>query len=1411
MFSILYVDDEPGLLEIGKLFLEQSGQFTVETVTSATEAFDILRTKRYDAIISDYQMPLMDGIEFLKKVRASDKTVPFIIFTGRGREEIVIQAFNEGADFYLQKGGEPLSQFAELGHKITKAILQRRAEASIRDHERREADIINFLPDATFAIDTRGIIIAWNRAMEKMTGVSADRVLGKGNFEYALPFYHERRPLLINLVLDDDPAIVEKYPFVKREGKTLFSEITIPHFNEGRGAALWFTASPLYDKDGAVVGAIESIREISDWKRAEQALNESERRFRELADMLPLAIYEADENANLTYANRMAFELFGYTPEILRAGMNVMAMVAPEDRDRARVRLGRMISDGKVRQDNIEYRALRRDGSTFPVSIYSSPVLRDGKPAGVRGIIIDITERRAATDNLHASEEKYRTVFETTGTATVLIENDGTISLTNSEFARLSGYGKGEIENRKKWTEFVVEEDLERMLAQHRLRRTDREHALTHYEFRFRTRSGEMRDIFLTIDVIPGTTKSVASLLDITERKNAERSLVAADQEYKNLLDQIQDVYYRSDTGGRLVKVSRSWATLLGYDDIGECIGRRIAEDFYYTPEERKTFLDEVYRNGKVTNYEVMLKKKDGTPVLVATSSHLYRDAAGNIAGVEGTFRDITGLKKQENILRTQLDLGMRLQELRDRDEILDACLDAAIRISEMDAGGIYLVDEATGSVDLVLSRNLGKDFVVSVSRYTPGSANARIVLSGKPRYTTYASDGVHHSGVQAREGLRALAVIPVFSRGRVVGCLNTASHSRDDIPHESRIALEMIATQIGAAIGRAKADEALIASEQRYRNIVEDQTEFICRFRPDGTHVFVNDAYCRYFGLSREEIIGHRIRPEIPPEDRQAVRQFFISLTPGHPVDTIVHRIVMPDGRTRWQRWSDRAIFDDTGKLVEYQSVGRDITETKEAEVALLESEARYRSLSEASQDLIFVIDRNDRIVYVNGSAANMFGRPVDEILGRERKALFPPDVSAGQQNAIARVLATGEGFRSTGKLSFGGKERWFDHSLMPIRDAAGLIVQVVGISRDITEQKNIEDALRQKSDDLDSRNRLISTLLDTVPIGIFMVEAPTGRPIIANREATRLLGRGILPDATEQNLAEVYEAYREGTSHRYPTEKMPIVRGMYGESLHIDDMVVVRPDGSHVQLEIFGTPLTDTRGRVTASLVSFLDITDRKRAEQVIREANRKINLLTSITRHDVANQITVLRGYAKIAMMKKPSPEIADILQKIDAAISTIAHQIAFTKAYQELGVKAPGWQSIRDIIARQKSDGISLLCTCDAEIYADPMLERVFFNLIDNAARHGGNLTAITISCQAGSDTLTIVVSDNGVGVPADLKERIFDKGFGKHTGYGLFLAREILAITGITIRESGTPGRGAVFEIIVPKGTYRLKA
>jgi len=1512
MISVLYVDDEPGLLEIGQLYLERKGEFRVETAISAKDALEIIQRGKYDAIISDYQMPGMNGIDFLRQVRSSGNSIPFIIFTGRGREEVVIQALNEGADFYLQKGGELGSQFAELAHKVRQAVQQRQAEASIRDHERREADILNFLPDATFAIDTKGIVIAWNRAIEKMTGVRADVIVGKGNYEYAIPFYQERRPILIDLVLSEDPVTAAKYPDIKKEGKKLISEITIPHFNDGQGAALWFTASPLYNTSGEVVGAIESIREITERKKVEEALNESERRFRELAELLPQVIYEADASGKVTYANRIAFEAFGYSDTDLAKGLNAMEMIAPEDRQRAALAFRQMLEKGSREQGTREYRALRIDGSTFPVSIYSSPVLREGKIVGIRGIIIDITDRIQAEERVRESEQNYRVLFENATEGILIAQGDRMVHV-NSALINLLERPVDVVTSRP-FTDFIHPDDRDMVMSRH-LQRMSGGIPPTGYMFRIIKEDGEEKWVWInsTRFTWSGKPASLSFLTDMTEQKKAEQSLVSANEEYTNLLNQIQDVYYRADAEGRLIRASRSWATLLGYDDLSECIGRNIADDFYVNPADRKQLLEKIYRDGKVTNYQVLLKRKDGTPVPVEASNHLYYDAAGNILGIEGIFRDITERKMQESILHTQLDLGLALQKAQGMQESMKACLDAAIEISGMDSGGIYFLDEENGSLDLIFSRNLGDAFIESVSHHPPGSACTNIVMAGTPLYIPCSELECLHSPAQQQEGLQSLAIIPITSGGRSIACMNLGSHTRREVPETARVALETIATQIEAAIERIRAQGALAESEQRYRNIVEDQTEFISRSLPDGTHLFVNDAYCRYFGFTREEMLGHRFKPVIPPEDLERLKRFFKSLTPEHPVDTIRHRIIMPDGTIRWQHWSDRAIFDAEGTLIEYQSVGRDITDVKEAEQALYEKESLYRSLSEVSPDIIFMIDRDDRVVYVNNAAAAMLGRSVQEVVGSERSSLFPVNLSMQQRAAIEQVFKTGTLFRSTGQINMGGTPRWFDHSLIPVRDESGNIIRVLGISHDITKQKNAVDALRMRTEELDTQNRVVNTLLDTVPIGIFMVDALTGKPIIANREAITLLGRGILPDSTEGTIAEMYEVYKAGTSTRYPADELPIIRGMKGETSHVDDMVVVRPDGTQVDLEVFGTPVKDEQGNVIASLVSFVDITERKvaedtiaklahfpeesphpvfrftldgtqtyanspgkdwlasvqegtalqaldvirsliaetldnggrlctemkggagriyhitairpdnehyinmyisditeckNAEQTIKETNAKINLLTSITRHDVANQVTLLQGYTQIALEKEADPVIADLLAKIDRAGAMIAKIVDFTRTYQEIGLHNPDWFSLGAMIEKIQPESIPITNTCsNTEIYADPMLGKVFFNLFDNSIRHGEHVTAISIRCEQDSDHLSVIYEDNGIGIPVDEKEKIFTRGFGNNTGLGLFLSREILGITKISINETGVYGKGARFEMHVPVGAY----
>jgi PAS domain-containing protein len=285
MFFVLYVDDEAALVDVTKIFLERSGTMSVDVAVSASDAIPMLDRRHYDAIIADYQMPDMDGIAFLKYVRSRHGDLPFILFTGKGREEVVIEALNNGASFYLQKGGEPRSQFAELEHKVRLAIEGRRNADELHESRQRMADIINFLPDATFAIDLAGTVIAWNKAMEEITGIQKKDILGTGDYSYAIPIYGVKRPLLINLVLNEDREVERCYPYITRQDNKLISELFAPCIYGGKGAYIWFIASRLYDTKGRVIGAIESIRDITDRKKMETALEESEQRYRNVVEV----------------------------------------------------------------------------------------------------------------------------------------------------------------------------------------------------------------------------------------------------------------------------------------------------------------------------------------------------------------------------------------------------------------------------------------------------------------------------------------------------------------------------------------------------------------------------------------------------------------------------------------------------------------------------------------------------------------------------------------------------------------------------------------------------------------------------------------------------------------------------------------------------------------------------------------------------------------------------------------------------------------------------------------------------------------------------------------------------------------------------------------------------------------------
>ena len=272
MLSVLYVDDDPSLLNLGKIFLEMSGKLRIDTAASVGEALDKVQRRKYDGIISDYEMPGINGLEFLRDVRCHYRDLPFILFTGKGREEIAIEALNSGADFYLQKGGEQKPQFVELEHKLLTAIDRNRMRDDLKESRQQLSDLIDFLPDATFAINRENKVISWNRMMEKMTGVPPDAILGTGKYLDALSVINEEPVPLVDIVLNNDKTCEDAHPNLVWNGDKLTSELYSPKVYEGKGAFLWRIASPLYDSGGTVIGAIETIRDVTGRKEAEEKL-----------------------------------------------------------------------------------------------------------------------------------------------------------------------------------------------------------------------------------------------------------------------------------------------------------------------------------------------------------------------------------------------------------------------------------------------------------------------------------------------------------------------------------------------------------------------------------------------------------------------------------------------------------------------------------------------------------------------------------------------------------------------------------------------------------------------------------------------------------------------------------------------------------------------------------------------------------------------------------------------------------------------------------------------------------------------------------------------------------------------------------------------------------------------------------
>jgi DNA-binding response OmpR family regulator len=264
MLSVLVIDDQKSLLEVIRPLLERFGNMNVKTAVSAQEALDLLMSNTYDAMVVDYDLPEINGIDFLKMIRAKGNTTPLIIYTGVGREYAAIEALNYGADFFLKKGDDVQDQLLDMVHMIRQAVDRRNMGRGPGTTQKILSDAFNFFHQPAFVIDREGNVIVWNKGMAAITGIREGDMLGKGDWEYSIPFFGHRSPMLSDLIFQDDATLLENHYTIIEKEKGTITAWTKATPEEGRQTVLWMKSTALYDSKGVFIGVMGRVRDVTE-------------------------------------------------------------------------------------------------------------------------------------------------------------------------------------------------------------------------------------------------------------------------------------------------------------------------------------------------------------------------------------------------------------------------------------------------------------------------------------------------------------------------------------------------------------------------------------------------------------------------------------------------------------------------------------------------------------------------------------------------------------------------------------------------------------------------------------------------------------------------------------------------------------------------------------------------------------------------------------------------------------------------------------------------------------------------------------------------------------------------------------------------------------------------------------------
>jgi len=711
--------------------------------------------------------------------------------------------------------------------------------------------------------------------------------------------------------------------------------------------------------------------------------------------------------------------------------------------------------------------------------------------------------------------------------------------------------------------------------------------------------------------------------------------------------------------------------------------------------------------------------------------------------------------------------------------------------------------------------------------------------------YAMPSMDGITFLQTVRQKG-NTVPFIIFTGKGReevVIEAINGGADSYLQKGGSSRVQFAELAEKIRQIVRRSRAEHAHQESEKRYRAIFQNASDIIRILDSYGRIAYDSPSSSKILGYPLGSLNGKDPLDYIHPGDRDRIKSdlnaVYRGMNTGIPSE---FRILKADGTYLWVESVANNLtgVDGVDGVV---TTTRPITERKVAEEQLKkkhdELSAAFEQLTATEEEVrqnynelviseqrraeiermvrdseeflkqvitdvhegIIAFDTCLRITLWNPFMEEITGFAPGDVIGKKLDECFPLAEDTEIPHTLERALS-GETIETADiPVNLGIKKKssiWVHGIASPLTSHQGDIIGVIAVLQDISGRKNAELALISTTRELHESEEKYRNIFEAKNDPLILADVETRAILDLNQAASDLYGhsRDEMLQMTLLDLSAEPEKTKEVLDQKVARVALRYHR---------------KKDGMVFPADIALAYFT-LKGRLVL-ILSIRDLTGIQQIGDALRIANVKLNLLIGVTRHDVLNSLAVILGYHEIIKDREVDAATRDLMEKQEKALVAIRNQIEFTRAYDDLGIKSPLWQHIGATAARayaQFIDTISFVCeTGDLEIYADPMLEKVFYNLFDNAFRYGEGVTKIRLYGAMDGTELLLYFEDNGIGIMGNDKSRIFSRGIGKNTGLGLFLTREILAITRIGITENGEYRKGARFVIRVPRGAYRL--